>query len=219
MTDLYDIIVFQSRGTVFYWFLHISFINMLKKVGKWCCHVTQTICARRVKFQRDQSIIRAHCLSLALIQYTELGYLQCCSTRNTTGKCWQKATVVLISIVIGLQNFHSSNSISFPWFYQQSGKEEQVHQFVSQQVPNKCVLVLCSNSTFLPSERCSCPLRQQKCLGCDMEITRQHWGCSFYCFWNLLGELKIPKGCNILSVLLVTYRTQRGRQGTYTKMS
>lgn len=37
--------------------------------------------------------------------------LQCCSTRNT-GKCWQKATVVLISIFIGLQNTPSSNSVS-----------------------------------------------------------------------------------------------------------
>lgn len=68
--------VFQSTVTVFYWFLHISFINMFKKVGKWHCHVTQSIYARRVKFQRDQSIIRAHRLSLAPIQYTELGYLQ-----------------------------------------------------------------------------------------------------------------------------------------------
>lgn len=131
--------------------------------------------------------------------------LQCCSTRNTTGKCWQKATVVLISILIGLQNIHSSNSISFPWFYQQPRMQEQVHWFVSQQVPNKPVLGLCSNSTFLPSERCSCLLRQQKR---DLEITSQHWSCSFYCFWNLLGELKIPKGCNILSALLVTHRTQ-----------
>lgn len=134
--------------------------------------------------------------------------LQCCSTRNTTGKCWQKATVVLISIFIGLQNIHSSNFISFTRFYQQPRMEEQVPQFVPQQVPANVCWFCVQTPLCCPLKGAAGPFRQQKCLACDMEISSQHWNCSFYCFGNLLGELKVPKRCNVLSALLVTYRTQ-----------